>query len=93
MLKKPQILAFYASIIIFLHIAGLMMIYYFQIDHQAIQIIGELLTIPFIIIDVLIGLFVIREIYLKKHSQIQLYTLLFFIATMVLILAGTIFLA
>jgi len=93
MLKKPQILAFYASIIIFLHFVVLMMLYYFQIDHQAIQIIGELLTIPFIIIDVLIGLFVIREIYLKKHSQIQLYTLLFFMATMVLILAGTIFLS
>ena len=93
MLKKPQILAFYASIIIFLHFVVLMMLYYFQIDHQAIQIIGELLTIPFIIIDVLIGLFVIREIYLKKHSQIQLYTLLFFMATIVLILAGTIFLS
>ena len=93
MLQKPQILAFYTSIIIFTHIAGLMIVYYFQIKHQIIQVLAELLTIPFIIIDVLIGLYVIREILLNKHTQIQLFTLLFFTATMALITAGTVFLA
>lgn len=90
MLKKPQQLAFYASLIIFIHFVALMLISYFEIEHQSINIIGELLTIPFIIIDVLIGLHVIRQIYLKRYTRIQLYTLIFFLATMLLIVSGTI---
>jgi|GEM_PF-3313978 len=90
MLKKPQLLAFYASVIIFIHFVALMLISYFEIAHQSITIIGELLTIPFLIIDVLIGLHVIRQIYLKRYTQIQLYTLIFFLATMLLIVSGTI---
>lgn len=90
MLKKPQQLAFYASLIIFIHFVALMLISYFEIEHQSINIIGELLTIPFIIIDVLIGLHVLRQIYLKRYTRIQLYTLIFFLATMLLIVSGTI---
>ena len=90
MLKKPQQLAFYASLIIFIHFVALMLISYFEIAHQSINILAELLTIPFLIIDVLIGLHVIRQIYLKRYTRIQLYTLIFFLATMLLIVSGTI---
>lgn len=92
MLKQPQLLAFYTSVIIFIHIVALMLITYFDIHYQAIKVIGELLTIPFIIIDVLIGLHVIRQLYLKQYTNIQLYTLIFFVATMLLIVLGTFYL-
>lgn len=72
----------------FVFIMGLLFTYINQIDSDSIQFLGELLTIPIMLLTAIVPLWMVYDLVKKQVEDKAIFNLTFFVSIMNLFLFG-----